>query len=108
MKTIDERLKEVEIALLQLQRSALIDTQAIMQIMLDKGLCTVEDINETRLRIESESPVVERIDSQILNLGGSVLASPKPDESVDKTDMNEKVKLLKELLSQLPKDTLDN
>lgn len=102
MKTIDQKLKDIEIALLQLQRSALIDTQAIMQIMLDKGLCTLEDILDTRSRIEDNSPDVKRIDDQIVSCGGTVVATPSSDVHKSSDSTEDQLRLLKELLKKVP------
>lgn len=97
-KNIQEQLKEIKISLLQLQRSALIDTQTVMQLMVDKGICDVEDIVSTRTKIETESNDIRRIDKQIEEAGGQVLSTPAPDAIANKEDAR---KQLKELLQQL-------
>lgn len=97
-KNIAEEIKEIKIALLQLQRSALIDTQTIMQLLLDKGICDMEDIVETRKKIESESEDILRIDKAIELSGGQVSSTPVPEGVSKKEDLK---KQLSELLSQL-------
>lgn len=101
-KNIGEQLKEIEIALLQLQRSALIDTQTVMQLMIDKGICDTEDIVNTRTRIEHESEDIKRIDDQIEKSGGSVVATPVPEAISNKEDLKNQLKeLVKQLSDQL-------
>ena len=97
-RNIQEQLKDIEIALLQLQRSALIDTQTIMQLMIDKGICDTEDIVNTRAKIENESEDISRIDEQIVASGGEVTKTPLSTSVANKEDMK---KQLRELLQQL-------
>lgn len=98
IRNIDEQLKEIEIALLQLQRSALIDTQTALQLLMDKGICDTEDIVNTRSKIENESEAIQRIDRQIESKGGSVTTTPFPDSLASKEDAK---KQLRELLQEL-------
>lgn len=95
----DEDIKQFEISLLQLQRSALVDTQTLMQLLIDKGICTVDDIIDTRAKIEGTSPDVKRIDDQIIELGGAV-----PVVSCSVKSKNQQLGVLKELLKELIKD----
>ena len=101
-----EQLKDLEIALLQLQRSALIDTQTIMQLLVDKGICSIDDIVSTRSKIETENKDILRIDEQIKELGGTVIATPVPEGKIKKDALK---KQLGELLSLLKENGgLDN
>ena len=102
IKNTADRLSEIEIALLQLQRSALIDTQTIMQLMIDKGICDVEDIVNTRSRIEHESEDVKRIDNQIKQCGGVVSITPLPDDIANKEELK---KQLYTLIQELKNST---
>ena len=91
-------LNELEIELLQLQRSALVDTQTIMQILIDKKICETSELIETRSKIESSSQDVARIDKQIESLGGVV---PKVQSSdMTMMPMKDKMKALAELLKE--------
>ena len=89
---------ELEIELLQLQRSALIDTQTIMQILIDKKICETSEIIETRSKIESDSQDVARIDKQIESLGGVVPKVQSPDMIM--MPIKDKMKALAELLKE--------
>lgn len=101
-----EQLKDLEIALLQLQRSALIDTQTVMQLLVDKGICSIDDIVSTRSKIETENKDILRIDEQIKELGGTVTATPIPESKIKKDALK---KQLGELLSLLKENGgLDN
>lgn len=91
---------ELEIALLQLQRSALIDTQTVLQLMLNKGIVQMDDIIETRSRIEHENSDVKRLDSAILAKGGQIIETPQPDPNTY-TSVKSQLKQLEELLKQL-------
>lgn len=104
-KSIADQIQELQIALLQLQRSALIDTQTVMQLMIEKGICDIEDIINTRKKIETESEDIHRIDQDIQGHGGMILQTPTP-ESMSKKD--ELRKQLSELLSQLADSTGEN
>lgn len=72
-KELTDQINELKISMLQLQRSALIDTQTILQILLSKGLCTLEDLTHVRTRIEKENALVQEINQSIENLGGSLV-----------------------------------
>lgn len=98
MKSIEDQINELQIALLQLQRSALIDTQTVMQLLIDKEICTTEEIVETRSKIETESKDIQRIDEQIASYGGHVKHTPLPESVANKQDLK---KQLAELLKQL-------
>ena len=101
-KSIGDQITELQLALLQLQRSALIDTQTVMQLMIDKGICDTEDIVTTRSRIENESEDILRIDKQIEDCGGSVVSTPVPESISNKEDLK---KQLHDLLLQLGNET---
>ena len=87
---------ELKLSLLQLQRSALIDTQTIMQILIDKGICEVADIMDTRYKIESSSEDVKRIDEAILEGGGSIVQISDP-----KSEVNKRIDELEALLKKM-------
>lgn len=91
-------LDELKLSLLQLQRSALIDTQTIMQILIDKGICEVADIMDTRYKIESSSEDVKRIDEAILEGGGSIVQVSDPKSEVNKR-IDELEALLKKMIN---------
>lgn len=97
-KSISEQLKELQLNMLQLQRSALIDTQTLFQLMIDKGVCDVEDIVSTRTRVETDNEAILNIDEQIEHCGGTVSPTPVPDSIAAKEDL--KAQLI-ELISQL-------
>lgn len=98
MQEMMEHIRELEIALLQLQRSALIDTQTIMQLMIDKGICSVDDMVSTRSKIEQDSLDIWKIDKQIVEHGGQITQTPLSDSLSKKEDLK---KELKNLISQL-------
>lgn len=102
MRSIDNELRELKIGLLQLQRSALIDTQAIMQILLDSGICTVDDIVSARERIENTSPEVKRLDDEIVLAGGEVIKTPQTEKQ---KNIQEQVALLKDLIHQFAEES---
>lgn len=102
MKSIEKELKQLQIGLLQLQRSALIDTQAIMQILIDCEICTSEDIVNTRQKIEDKSPEVKRIDQEILTSGGEIAKTPLTEKQ---QNIQEQMSVLKDLLKQLTDET---
>lgn len=91
-------LNELKIALLQLQRSALIDTQTIMQILIDKKICEPFELIETRSKIESSSQDVARIDKQIESIGGIIPSVQSSDMTM--MPMKDKMKALAELLKE--------
>lgn len=64
---------ELRIEMLQLQKAALIDTQTIFQILVDKGICAVDEVVSTRERIEAANPDVHSLDVKIANLKGEEL-----------------------------------
>lgn len=102
MRSIEKDLKQLQIGLLQLQRSALIDTQAIMQILIDCEICTSEDIVNTRQKIEDTSPEVKRIDQEILASGGEISRTPLTEKQ---QNVQEQMNVLKDLLKQLTDET---
>jgi len=59
---------KLKLMMLQLQRSALIDTQTLFQILIDKNICSVDDIVCTRSEIETNNEDVHKLDSQIAKL----------------------------------------
>lgn len=103
MNNSDDRLNQIEIALLQLQRSALIDIQTVIQVLIDKGLCTVDDIVQIRSKIESDSEDIKRIDKQITDHGGVVTATPVPDSITNKADLKNQLNELHALLEAITK-----
>lgn len=102
MRSIDSELKQLHIGLLQLQRSALIDTQTIMQILVDTGICTTDDIVNVRQKVEDSSPEVKRIDSEIIEYGGDVIKTPLSESQQAKEDQ---MAVLADLLNQLVAET---
>ncbi len=100
---IADQLKELQLALLQLQRSALIDNQTVLQLMIDKGLCTVEEIVNMRIKIESDSPDIQRIDSEIVEHGGAITRTPVPESISNKSDLkNQLLNLINQLKDVSP------
>ena len=97
----DNELKSLQLSLLQLQRSALIDTQTAFQLMIDKEICTVDEIVETRSKIESESADIQRIDDQIRMLGGTITHTPAPESVANKAALKQQ---LRDLLEKLKDD----
>lgn len=105
MNNSNDRLNQVEIALLQLQRSALIDIQTVIQVLIDKGLCTVDDIVQIRSKIESDSEDIKRIDKQIIDHGGVVTVTPIPGSITNKADLKKQLNELHALLEAITKET---
>lgn len=102
---MQDKYNQLQVALLQLQRSALIDTQTIMQIMVDKGICDLETIIETRSKIESESEDVKRINDQILSQGGTIVITPDSDIPIGKkAELKKQLAELKQLLSSISEE----
>ena len=93
--------KELYISLLQLQRSALIDTQTVMQVMIDKGICEMSDIVETRSNIENNSEDVKRINDQLLELGVTVSNTPVPEGMMSRAELKDKLDELVEMLQKI-------
>lgn len=98
MENITEQIRQLNINLLQLQRSALIDTQTSLQLLVDKGICDVEDIVETRKKIETESEDVKRIDNAIIEQGGAITATPIPENMTKKAELKKQLDQLYTLL----------
>ena len=98
-----DELKDLQLSLLLLQRSALIDIQTVLQVMVDKGLCTLADIEEARCRIESDNPDIQRINAQIVEQGGEIPASPVLENH---TNMQTQLNTLRDLLKQLTDEGL--
>lgn len=84
---------QLELMMLQLQRSALIDTQTVFQILIDKGVCSADDIVSAKDTIECSNEDVRRLDEQIAKLQGKEY-KPKVNKSL-------LMDQLKQLLSQL-------
>lgn len=93
--------KEFQLQFLQLQRSALIDTQTLFQIMIEKGICTVDEIAQTRESVEINNPDVERISKEIAELQGVSYIKPKQTPKVSPELLNQ----LKELIANLNQPT---
>lgn len=100
---MDDLKSQLELMMLQLQRSALIDTQTLFQLLIEKGICTVDEITSMRGSVENTNSDVRRIDQQIAELKGEEY---KPALSIsNKTElMNQLRKLLKSGLSQSQSD----
>ena len=81
---------EDKIAFLQLQRSALIDTQTIFQLLVEKGICNVDDIAATRQKVEMSDGSVKQIDAEIARLRG---------EEID-IDFNDVIAKLRNILGK--------
>lgn len=88
---------EFQLQFLQLQRSALIDTQTLFQIMVEKGICTVDEIAQARNSVECNNPDVERISREIAELQGVSYIKPKPTPKVSPELLSQ----LKELIASL-------
>lgn len=99
--TQEEQLNQIRISLLQLQRSALLDTQTVMQILLNKNVCELSELLEVRSQIESASEDIKRIDNQILECGGSVEKIPQPDPELVKPSVQSQLNQLEQLLKQI-------
>lgn len=102
MTSVDSSIKDLKVSLLQLQRSALIDTQTIMQILIDCEICNADDIVNTRQNIEDNSPEIKRIDQEIEVMGGSVVKTPPSEKQ---KNVQEQMDILKGLLKQLTDET---
>lgn len=85
---------QLKLMMLQLQRSALIDTQTLFQLMIDKGICSIDDILATKDNIECNNSDVHRLDQEIANLKGEELTVPTHNNA---TLLSQLQKLLKEL-----------
>ena len=95
--------KEFQLQFLQLQRSALIDTQTLFQLMIEKGICTVDEITQTRESVEINNPDVERISKEIAELQGVSYTKPKLIPKVSPELLSQ----LKELIANLNQSTLE-
>ena len=99
--TQEEQLNQIRVSLLQLQRSALLDTQTVMQILLNKNVCELSELLEVRSQIESASEDIKRIDKQILECGGVVEKIPQPDPELVKPSVQSQLDQLEKLLKQI-------
>ena len=81
---------EDKIAFLQLQRSALIDTQTIFQLLVEKGTCNVDEVTATRQKVEMNDGSVKQIDAEIARLRG---------EEID-IDFNDVITKLRNILGK--------
>lgn len=90
--------KEFQLQFLQLQRSALIDTQTLFQIMIEKGICTVDDITQTRESVECNHPDVRRIDKEIATIKGEEYTGPQSNSISNKSAL---LNQLKDLVKSL-------
>ena len=102
---MNEDLNNIKLSLLQLQRSVLIDTQTILQVLLSKGICNLEDLAHIRTKIETENMQVLEINKAIESLGGSlpeVVNTPIQSNSVTNEQLQE-LQELQDLLEQLAK-----
>lgn len=87
IKNVDDELR---IMMLQLQRSALIDTQTLFQLLIEKGICSVEEITQLRQTIELNNEDVARIDNQIADLQGV----ERPNKQLNKTELKDQLRML--------------
>lgn len=101
MSDVEESIKELKVALLQLQRSVLIDTQTILQILLNKGLCNLEDLTHVRNYIEKENIAVQQLNQSIQSLGGSLDQVNNVPQSTSNPETASKMQELQELIQQL-------
>ena len=85
---------------LQLQRSALIDTQTLFQLMIEKGICTVDEILATRETVEANNPDVARIDKEIESITGEPLKPSVAQQS--KSALLDQLRDLIQVLNQRP------
>lgn len=81
---------------LQLQRSALIDTQTLFQILIDKGVCTLDEILAIRENVEQNNPDVIRIGNQIESITGEL-----PKSNVQQQSKSALMNQLKDLIQSL-------
>ena len=99
--------KEFQIALLELQRSALIDTQTLFQILIEKDVCSVDEILSKRAQIENTNPDVASLDLKICNLKGESPVNKTLSEVIEKmgnnstSDRNELMKQLAALREEV-------
>ena len=93
-------IDNIKLQLLQLQRSALIDTQTCLQLMLDKGICSLDDVLDARARIEAENEDVKKLSEQILSLGGTL---PQADlgTGTKRAELQDQLKQLHDLIEQM-------
>lgn len=87
---------EFNLKFLQLQRSALIDTQTLFQIMIEKEICTVDDILSARESVEANNPDVARIDTEIQSITGEV-----PRSNIKQQSKSALMNQLKDLIQSL-------
>ena len=92
---IDE--SNFDLHFLELQRSALIDTQTLFQIMIEKGICTVDEILSVHDRIESNNPDVRQLDNAIAELKGEEVVPRNNSKSALLAQLQE---MKKELMSR--------
>lgn len=97
---MSNELDNIKLQLLQLQRSALIDTQTCLQLMLDKGICSLDDVLDARARIEAENEDVKKLSEQILSLGGTL---PQADlgRGTKRAELQDQLKQLHDLIEQM-------
>lgn len=96
MSEIDSSSREFQAQFLQLQRSALIDTQTLFQLMIEKGICTVDEILETRESVEASNPDVSRIDKEIEAVTGQA-----PKVTVQQQSKTALMNQLRDLIQEL-------
>ena len=95
MDEFEDLKLHLETMMLQLQRSALIDTQTLFQIMIEKEICSIDEITEARSQVEENNKDVQRIDTEIEKLTGQ---RPKKYTQPIKSELLDE---LKSLLNQL-------
>lgn len=101
MASVEDKINELHIMLLQLQRSALLDTQTLLQLLVNKGICSVDEIVATRDRIELEDPIIQQLDDAILERGGVVNHPAAVDSAAVPTEIQGKIKALEEMLTEM-------
>ena len=84
---------------LELQRSALIDTQTIFQLLIEKEICTVDEITQMRQTVECNNADVARIDQEIAAAKGEKYIPKSLPRDTKKALMEQLQKLLQEGLS---------
>jgi len=97
---------QLELMMLQLQRSALIDTQTLFQLLIEKEICTLDEITSMRNTVESNNGDVRRLDQQIAELKGEPYRPPLSISNKSEL-VNQLRKLLQSELNSLD-STKDN
>ena len=67
-----ELAKAQALDLLQCERKNYIETQSLWRILVEKGICTIDEVKSKREYVEKTSPRVREIDRSIKELQGDV------------------------------------